>query len=86
MDMNRNKLGDSGGQRSLVCYSPRGDKESEQLINWTTTKAYTSPKPQEFLFLLLGQAREKPACYGSKNIWPIPAPAAPPGILWDHGY
>ena len=29
MDLNSNKLGDSGGQRSLVCYSPWGHKESD---------------------------------------------------------
>ena len=29
MDMNLSKLGDSGGQRSLVCCSPWGCKESD---------------------------------------------------------
>ena len=37
MDMNLNKLGDSGGKRSLVHFSPWGGKSWTRLSDWTTT-------------------------------------------------
>ena len=33
-------LGDSGGQRSLVCCSPLCPKKSDMISDWTTTKYY----------------------------------------------
>ena len=35
--LKKKKNGDSGGQRSLVCYSPWVWKESTRLRDWTTT-------------------------------------------------
>ena len=37
VDMSLSKLGDSGGQRSLMCCSPCGLKNQTQLSDWKTT-------------------------------------------------
>ena len=79
-------LGDSGGQRSLVCYIHGAAKESTQLINWTrklsqfSSVQFSSSVMSDSLWPHEPQHARPPCPSPTPRIYPNPCPSS----WWCH--